>query len=54
MTSRAAWTADSSAVPAHLDVAPLTGPADEDDETLLAIAVQSEAGILGTGYVEQG
>ena len=38
---------------ARLDVAPLTGPADEDDEMLLAIGVQSEAGILGTGYVSK-
>jgi uncharacterized delta-60 repeat protein len=38
---------------ARLDVAALTGPADEDDEMLLAIGVQSEAGILGAGYVSK-
>ena len=38
---------------ARLDVAASTGPADEDDEMLLAIGVQAEAGILGTGYVSK-
>jgi uncharacterized delta-60 repeat protein len=36
---------------ARLDVAPVTGPADEDEEFLSAIAVQSDAGILGVGGV---
>lgn len=38
---------------ARLDVAAVTGPADVDDEMLLAIGVQSEAGILGAGYVSK-
>ncbi len=35
---------------AQLDVAPVTGPADQDDEMLLAIGVQSDGSILGAGY----
>lgn len=36
---------------ARLDVAAVAGPADEDDEMLLTIRVQSDVGILGAGYV---